>query len=143
MLIFFHIFILKPWLFIRGQLLGTVRKIAIVSKLTLTIRRIVSTKDSFDEVSFPFEHVGGTHAGHASHLSHTSHAAHLAGHHSHRVFGAELSRTVGVLAVVAKVAMAFFRDVFAHLGFVVPRSYKKEKGPKLEFDDIFAKKCRM
>ena len=122
MLIFFLIFTLKPWLFITGQLLRTVRKIAIVSKLTLTIRRIVSAKDSFDKVSFPFEHVGGTHTGHASHVSHASHAAHPGGHHTHWLFGSKFSRTVGVLAVVAKVAMAFFRDIFAHLGFVVPRS---------------------
>jgi len=113
MLILLFVF-LKPWLFVRGQFLGTVRKIAIVSKLTLTIRRIVCAKDSLDDVSLSFEHIRAAHVAHAAHATHTG-----AGHPW--LFGAELGGTVRVVAVVPVVAVAFFKDVFAHGGLVVSR----------------------
>ena len=102
---------LKPLLFVRGQFLRTVRKITIVTKLALTIRRIVSTQNSFDKAHLlPFEHVLGP-------RTHTCH------HATPRFnnFSTKLGRAVGVVAVVPMGAMAFFKDVFAHGGLVVSR----------------------
>ena len=102
---------LKPLLFVRGQFLRTVRKITIVTKLTLTIRRIVSTQNSFDKAHLlPFEHILGP-------RTHTCH--HATPWHSH--LRTKFGRAVGVVAVVPMGAMAFFKDVFAHGGLVVSR----------------------
>ena len=104
---------LKPLLFVRGQFLRTVRKITIVTKLTLTIRRIVSTQNSFDKAHLlPFEHVLGPRA-HTCH--HDTPSAHPG------LFSTKLGRAVGVVAVVPMGAVAFFKDVFAHGGLVVSR----------------------
>ena len=105
---------LKPLLFVRGQFLRTVRKITIVTKLTLTIRRIVSTQNSFDKAHLlPFEHVLGP-------STHTCHHATPRAAHTW-LLSTKLGRAVGVVAVVPMGAMAFFKDVFAHGGLEVSR----------------------
>jgi len=108
-----QILFLKPLLFARGQLFGAMCKIAIFAKLTLTIRRIVSTKNSLDDISFPLEHILGGHAHPWWHTgnTHSGHASWL--------FGTKLGGAVRVVAVIAVATVTLLEDVFTHGCFVV------------------------